>query len=135
MLPHTTAGGVVTYNDGEGGVVVRIRLDGVPIELSQQGDAMEEIPDLDVKFSSWVQGAGDVEPFHCAAGSPTDLAAHPQALHPVALVQLLARQLEGRPETQQLAAQLSGLSSVLAEELQRAAEGPSSWWKAVPVAA
>jgi hypothetical protein len=144
MVNHTVDEGVVTYkspppssfhkehhfpySEGE----IQIHTDGVPIgasvrrvcdsecesKMRMYGESTGGTASAEVKFSNWNEGAGDIEIFHCVDGSSTDLSAHPEAMHSIALFQAVVEQFAQRPETEWLSLRFPDLSPLFAEQVR-----------------
>lgn len=141
MIPHTTEGGVVTYQTPPPpewitqnhypyttGKAV-IRTDGVPIEYESVQvcdltcqERHHPGASMELNFSNWKESVGDMETFSCAYGSSTDLSAHPAVMHSAALLTIVAQKLSEHPDTEWLASKVPSLSPLYEEQLRLAAE-------------
>jgi len=158
--PHTVKDGVVTYLAEPNGPykaryhwpidknLVEIHTDGVPIKYAthevcdetclEQAGRQGNNPyrngnnpsSMEVSFSNWQAGAGDVEVFSCSTGSTTDLSAYPHAMHAVTAYDLLIQHLLEHPETRDLAKQLPSTVPLVEEQIRLAStqqKTPSMW--------
>jgi len=158
-IPHTVEDGVVTFKSppppsyvSEKHVPypvqeVQMHKDGVPIKIKEQMVCDEtclqdygsmfhgELPSLELNFSNWQAGAGDLEGFSCPTSSTMDLSAHPHAMHAVIAYDLLIQQLLEHPATQDFAEQLPSTVALWEEHAHLASrqEKNTSIWSSLVV--
>merc|ERR1712062_86939 len=119
--------------------VAKIHTNGVPISFSkelvcgptcQQRFGHVDAAPLELTFNDWAAGAGEIETIPCAESSSTDLSAHPEAMHSVALLNALMQQLSQIPEMESLMSKLPSMSPLFEQQLQLAghsANGKIVW--------